>query len=81
MRFSRMWTGAFVDKETAADVQTYSRMEYLKRHQRKRMSRLLLYVSVLILQTRTIDRSNVKTAPNRLLEGMLSSFSTKLTCQ
>jgi hypothetical protein len=58
-------------------------MEYLKRHQRKRTSPLLIWVYVLILQTRMTDRSNVKTAKNHLLEGKLSSFyvGTKLTDQ
>jgi hypothetical protein len=58
-------------------------MEYLKRHQRKRTSPLLLWVYVLILQTRMTDRSSVKTAKNRSLEGKLSLFyvGAKLTSQ
>jgi len=55
--------------EFANKIQTYSRMEYLKRHQRKRTLFLLHCKFVLTLQTRMTDRSSVKTARNRLPEG------------
>jgi hypothetical protein len=59
----------YLFRTRADSKQTYSRMEYLKRHQRKRMFHLLLRSMYLTGQTRMIDLFSVKTAPNHSLEG------------